>query len=50
MSRRAQITMSGDEVLATRTMIDRHAPKRIALQFAECRRATWDHRKLGEVY
>lgn len=34
----------------TRTMIDRQAPKRIALQFAERRRATWDHRKLGGVY
>ena len=34
----------------TRTMIDGQAPKRIALQFAERRRATWDHRKLGGVY
>ena len=34
----------------TRAMIDRQAPKRIALQFAERRRATWDHRKLGGVF
>jgi Pyridoxamine 5'-phosphate oxidase len=34
----------------TRAMIDRQAPKRIALQFAELRRATWDHRKLGGVF
>jgi hypothetical protein len=33
-----------------RAMIDRQAPKRIALQFAERRRATWDHRKLGGVF
>jgi hypothetical protein len=33
-----------------RAMIDRQAPKRIAMQFLERRRATWDHRKLGGVY
>jgi pyridoxamine 5'-phosphate oxidase-like protein len=33
-----------------REMIDKQAPKRIALQFVERRRATWDHRKLGGVY
>jgi hypothetical protein len=26
------------------------APKRVGLQFAERRRATWDHRKLGGTY
>jgi hypothetical protein len=26
------------------------AAKRVGLEFAECRRATWDHRKLGGVY
>jgi general stress protein 26 len=31
-------------------MVDRQAPKRVALEFAERRRATWDHRKLGGVY
>ncbi len=33
-----------DAVLA---MIDKQAPKRIALQFAERSRVTWDHRKLA---
>ncbi len=36
-----------DEV---RAMIDQQAPKRVALQFVERSRATWDHRKLGGVY
>jgi general stress protein 26 len=30
-----------------RAMIDNQAPKRVALQFVERGRATWDHRKLG---
>ncbi len=33
-----------------RAMVDAQAPKRIAMQFVERRRATWDHRKLGNVY
>jgi hypothetical protein len=33
-----------------RAMIDAQAPKRIAMQFVERRRASWDHRKLGGVY
>jgi Pyridoxamine 5'-phosphate oxidase len=33
-----------------RAMVDAQAPKRIAMQFVERRRATWDHRKLGGVY
>jgi hypothetical protein len=33
-----------------RAMIDNQAPKRVALQFVERRRATWDHRKLGGTY
>jgi PPOX class probable F420-dependent enzyme len=33
-----------DEV---RAMVAAQAPKRVALQFAERSRATWDHRKLG---
>jgi general stress protein 26 len=36
-----------DDVVA---MIDAQAPKRVALQFVERSRATWDHRKLGGVY
>lgn len=31
-------------------MIDKQAVKRVALEFVELRRATWDHRKLGGVY
>ena len=33
-----------------RAMIDKQAPKRVALQFVERGRATWDHRKLGGTY
>ena len=32
------------------TMVQRQAGKRVALEFAERRRASWDHRKLGGVY
>jgi general stress protein 26 len=31
-------------------MVEAQAPKRVALEFAERRRASWDHRKLGGVY
>jgi nitroimidazol reductase NimA-like FMN-containing flavoprotein (pyridoxamine 5'-phosphate oxidase superfamily) len=31
-------------------MVAAQAPKRVALEFVERRRATWDHRKLGGVY
>jgi nitroimidazol reductase NimA-like FMN-containing flavoprotein (pyridoxamine 5'-phosphate oxidase superfamily) len=31
-------------------MVDRQAVKRVALEFRELRRASWDHRKLGGVY
>jgi hypothetical protein len=31
-------------------MVRRQAQKRVALEFAERERATWDHRKLGGVY
>lgn len=31
-------------------MVAAQAPKRVALQFVERRRATWDHRKLGGAY
>jgi PPOX class probable F420-dependent enzyme len=31
-------------------MVAAQAPKRVALQFVERRRATWDHTKLGGVY
>ncbi|HEY5142107.1 MAG TPA: pyridoxamine 5'-phosphate oxidase family protein [Solirubrobacteraceae bacterium] len=36
-----------DEVTA---MVAKQAEKRVALQFVERRRVTWDHRKLGGVY
>ncbi len=36
-----------DEIAA---MIDHQATKRVALEFIERRRATWDHRKLAGVY
>lgn len=35
---------------AASEMVAAQAPKRVALQFVERRRATWDHRKLGNVY
>ena len=31
-------------------MVRAQAPKRVALEFGERSRATWDHRKLGGVY
>jgi len=31
-------------------MVQRQAAKRVALEFVELRRASWDHRKLGGVY
>jgi general stress protein 26 len=31
-------------------IVDQQAAKRVALQFIELDRATWDHRKLGGVY
>src|SRR6476646_4684801 len=36
-----------DEV---REMVLKQAPKRAGLEFVERHRATWDHRKLGNVY
>lgn len=31
-------------------MVDKQAAKRVALEFVEVRRASWDHRKLGGSY
>jgi hypothetical protein len=31
-------------------MVRRQASKRVGLEFVEHRRASWDHRKLGNVY
>jgi hypothetical protein len=33
-----------------RNMVKAQAVKRVGLEFVERRRATWDHRKLGNVY
>ncbi|HEX3692457.1 MAG TPA: pyridoxamine 5'-phosphate oxidase family protein [Solirubrobacteraceae bacterium] len=33
-----------------KAMVDKQAAKRVALEFVERRRASWDHRKLGVVY
>jgi hypothetical protein len=33
-----------------RQAVEAQAAKRVGLEFAEIRRATWDHRKLGGVY
>jgi hypothetical protein len=33
-----------------RAMVKAQAAKRVGLEFVERRRATWDHRKLGNVY
>ena len=35
---------------AVAEMVERQAAKRVALEFVELRRASWDHRKLGGVY
>jgi Pyridoxamine 5'-phosphate oxidase len=35
---------------AVAEMVGRQAVKRVALEFVERRRATWDHRKLGGLY
>ena len=40
-------TPLADEVVA---MVRAQAEKRVAFQFTERRRASWDHRKLGGVY
>ncbi len=34
----------------TREMIEKQAPKRVALRFTPSRTVTWDHRKLGGTY
>ena len=38
---------SGEVTDDVRAMVLKQAPKRVALQFSERSRATWDHRKLG---
>ena len=57
MSRRDQIVMSAEETAAflagQRVVVcatSAQAAKRVALQFVARRTASWDHRKLGNVY
>jgi PPOX class probable F420-dependent enzyme len=40
----------GGDGSAYTEMVAAQAPKRVAMEFVERRRATWDHRKLGGVY
>jgi PPOX class probable F420-dependent enzyme len=40
----------GDLPDETRAMVQAQAPKRVAFEFVERSRATWDHRKLAGVY
>jgi PPOX class probable F420-dependent enzyme len=48
--RRYTATGDGDLAEDVRTMVLGQAAKRVGLEFVERRRATWDHRKLGNVY
>jgi nitroimidazol reductase NimA-like FMN-containing flavoprotein (pyridoxamine 5'-phosphate oxidase superfamily) len=41
------VTELPDEIAA---MVNKQAAKRVALEFVERRRASWDHRKLGGAY
>jgi len=40
----------GEPDAATREMVEKQAPKRVALRFTPTRTVTWDHRKLGGTY
>lgn len=51
------VSALGAEILSRYTggrvgaeMVAAQAPKRIAMEFAETRRVSWDHRKLGGTY
>jgi PPOX class probable F420-dependent enzyme len=48
----ARYSGAADGTLAedVREMVHKQAAKRVGLEFVEHRRATWDHRKLGNVY
>jgi PPOX class probable F420-dependent enzyme len=41
---------TGGSAADVRDMVAAQAPKRVVMHFAERRRASWDHRKLGGVY
>ena len=42
--------IEGELAEEVRAMVRRQAEKRVAFQFVERRRTSWDHRKLGGVY
>ena len=46
----ARYSGSGPEHDAARDAFRAQAPKRVALEFVERERVTWDHRKLGGAY
>jgi hypothetical protein len=46
----AKYTGMDDLPDSVRDMVAKQAPKRVAMQFVERRRSTWDHRKLGGAY
>jgi hypothetical protein len=46
----AKYTGMDDLPDSVREMVAKQAPKRVAMQFVERRRSTWDHRKLGGAY
>lgn len=48
--RRYAVGAAGELAPEVEAMVRAQAPKRVGLQFAERRRATWDHRKLGSGY
>jgi len=41
---------AGEVAPEVREMVQKQAAKRVGLEFVERTRATWDHRKLGNVY
>jgi general stress protein 26 len=48
--RRYSGNADGDLADDVRAMVEKQAAKRVGLEFVEHKRATWDHRKLGNVY
>ena len=46
----ARYAPPGVEPAAVRDGLPHAAPKRVAIEFAERSRVTWDHRKLGGTY
>jgi hypothetical protein len=48
--RRYSGTADGELADEVRAMVLKQAAKRVGLEFVERHRASWDHRKLGDVY